>query len=169
MSSYQHNLDPVRAALLHDVGEAGWGNDRLGADAEEPGFEATLVIIEPAEQQELSEAFDREVPSGNFLVTRDPYGAVTLHEYASAPLARRAFSDLATAASPEPEDGTVTATGPPGSPYAVAIGGRRVGAATSVQQALAMLDGAMNAEQDWPDAWFVSDRGVAHRIDPGHR
>ncbi len=163
---YQHNPDPARAELLHQFAEQGWGNESIGGDAEEPGYQATLVLIEPAEQQEVSEAFDREVPPGNFLVTRDPHGAVTLHEYATAPLARQAFTDLATAAAPGPDDGTVTTTGPPGSPYAVALGGRRVGSAASIQQATAMLGEAMDAEQDWPDAWHVSDHGIAHRIDP---
>jgi hypothetical protein len=163
--NYQHNPDPARAEVLHQLAEHGWGNDSLD-DAEDAGYQATLVLIEPAEQQELSEAFDRDVPTGSFLVTRDPHGAVTLHEYATAPLARQAFTDLATAASPGPDDGTVTATGPPGSPYAVALGSRRVGAATSIQQAVTMLGDAMDAEQDRPDAWYVSDRGIAHRIDP---
>jgi len=163
---YHHNPDPARAELLHHVAEQGWGNESLGGDADEAAFEATLVLIEPAEQQELSEAFDREVPPGNFLVTRDPHGAVTLHEYATAPLARQAFRDLATAAGPGPDDGAITAMGPPGSPYAVVLGGRRVGSATSINRAVAMLGDAMDAEQDWPDAWYVSDHGIAHRIDP---
>jgi len=165
---YQHNPDPARAELLHHLAEQGWGNESIDAGTDD-GYEATLVVVEPAERQELSEAFDREVPPGNFLVTHDPRGAVTLHEYATASRARQAFTDLATAATPGPDDGTVTATGPPGSPYAVALAGRRVGSATSIQQAVAMLGDAMDAEQDWPDAWHVSDHGIAHRIDPGHQ
>jgi hypothetical protein len=164
---YQHNPDPARAELLHQLAEQGWGNDSIDTDAEEAGYQATLLLIEPDEQQELSEAFDREVPPGNFLLTRDPHGAVTLHEYATASHAKQAFTDLATTASPAPDDGTVTATGPPGSPYAVTLGGRRVGSATSLQQAVAMLRDAIDAEPDWPDAWHVSDHGIAHRIDPG--
>jgi hypothetical protein len=162
---YHHNPDPARAELLHLVAQEGWGNQSIDPGADD-GYEATLVLIEPAERHELSEAFDRDVPSGNFLVTRDPHGAVTLHEYTTAPLARQAFTDLATAASPGPDDGTITAAGPPGTRYAVALGGRLVGHASGLDQAVAILREAMDTEQDWPDAWFVSDHGIAHRIDP---
>jgi hypothetical protein len=163
---YHHNPDPARAELLHLVAQEGWGNESLSG-ADEAGFEATLVVIEPAEQQEVSQAFDRDIPAGSFLVTRDPHGAVTLHEYATASFARRAFTDLATAASPGPDDATITSAGPPGSRYAVALGGRLVGSATDIRPAVAMLRHAMDAEQHWPDAWHVSDHGIAHRIDPG--
>jgi hypothetical protein len=163
---FAHNHDPARAELLHHIAQQGWGNESVG-DTGDAGYEATLVLIEPAEQQEISEAFDHQIPSGNFLVTRDPHGAVTLHEYATAPLARRAFTDLATAAGPGPDDGTITSTGPPGSPYAVALGGRILGHTAGIEQAVAMLRDVMDAEQDWPDAWFVGDHDTAHRIDPG--
>src|SRR5881392_3698312 len=96
-SYYHHNPDPAQAALVHLVAQEGWGNESIDTGADD-GYEATLVVIEPAERHELSEAFDRDIPSGNFLVTRDPHGTVTLHEYTTAPLARQAFTDLATAA-----------------------------------------------------------------------
>jgi hypothetical protein len=156
--NYHHNPDPALAELLHLVAQEGWGNEHVAGDAD-AGYEATLVVIEPGEQQELSEAFDREIPSGNFLVTRDPHGTVTLHEYTTAPLARQAFTDLATAAGPGPDDGTITVAGPPGA-YTITLGGRLLGHVSGPEQAVAILREAMDTEQDWPDAWFVSDNGI---------
>jgi hypothetical protein len=161
---YHHNPDPALAELMHLVAQEGWGNESIDPDTGD-GYEATLVVIEPAERHELSEAFDRDIPAGNFLVTRDPHGVVTLHEYTTAPLARQAFTDLATATGPGPDDGTITAAGPPGS-YTSTLGGRQLGHATGLEQAAAMLRDAMDAEQDWADIWFVSGHGIAHRIDP---
>jgi hypothetical protein len=161
---YQHNPDPARAELLHLLAREGWGNQSIDPGADD-SYAATLVVIEPAERHELSEAFDRDIPTGNFLVTRDPHGTVTLHEYTTMPLARQAFTDLATAAGPGPDDGTITAAGPPGA-YTVTLDGRLLGHASGLEQAVAILRDAMDTEQDWPDTWYVSDHGIAHRIDP---
>lgn len=60
---YQHNPDPALAALLHQVVLDGWGNDSVG-DLEEDGVHASLLIVEPAEQQELTDAFDQAIPIG---------------------------------------------------------------------------------------------------------
>jgi hypothetical protein len=44
--------DPHLAELLHRVTAEGWGNDSVG-DLDQDGFHASLLIVEPAEQQEL--------------------------------------------------------------------------------------------------------------------
>jgi hypothetical protein len=54
---YECNRDPRLAELLHHITEEGWGNDSVG-DLDEDGFHASLLIVEPAERQELSDAFD---------------------------------------------------------------------------------------------------------------
>jgi hypothetical protein len=64
---------PQLAALLHHVTEEGWGNDSVG-DLEEDSFHASLLIVEPAERQELTEAFDRYIPAGTWIVTEDQQG-----------------------------------------------------------------------------------------------
>jgi integrase len=56
---YECNRDPRLAELLHHITEEGWGNDSVG-DLDEDGFHASLLIVEPAERQELSDAFDRD-------------------------------------------------------------------------------------------------------------
>ncbi len=33
-------------------------------------------------------------------------------------------------------------------------------------QALGMLRAAMDADQVWPDLWFITDHGNPHRLDP---
>jgi hypothetical protein len=66
---YEHNRDPQLAALLHEITAEGWGNDSVG-DLAKDGFHASLLIVEPAEQQELTDAFDRDIPAGNWTSTR---------------------------------------------------------------------------------------------------
>jgi hypothetical protein len=68
---YEHNRDPQLAELVHEVTEQGWGNDSAG-NLDEDGFHASLLIVEPADQQELTEAFDRAIPVGNWILTQDP-------------------------------------------------------------------------------------------------
>jgi hypothetical protein len=36
-----------------------------------------------------------------------------------------------------------------------------------LEQALGMLRAAMDVDRVWPDAWFISDHGNPHRINPG--
>jgi hypothetical protein len=50
--------------------------------------------------------------------------------------------------------------------YAVGLGGRFLGQARDLDQALGMLRAAMKADQVWPDVWFISDHGNPHRLDP---
>jgi hypothetical protein len=90
---YQHNPDPALAELLYTVTQEGWGNDRVG-DVEEDGFAASLLLVEPAEQQELTDAFDQPVPAGNFIVHEDRQGVVTVDQYPTPFHARRAFTAL---------------------------------------------------------------------------
>jgi hypothetical protein len=39
-----------------------------------------LLIVEPAERQELTEAFDRVIPAGNWILTEDQQGLVTMDQ-----------------------------------------------------------------------------------------
>jgi hypothetical protein len=78
--NYQYNPDPALAKLLHTVCLKGWANDSVG-DVEEDGFAASLLLIDPAEQQELADAFDQPVPAGNFIVHQDQQGVVTVDQY----------------------------------------------------------------------------------------
>jgi hypothetical protein len=57
-------------------------------------------------------------------------------------------------------------TGPLGAWYAVGLGGRFLGQARDLDQALGMLRAAMDADQIWPDVWFITDHGNPHRLDP---
>jgi hypothetical protein len=160
---YQHNPDPQLAELLHQITEEGWGNDSFG-DLYEDGFHASLLIVEPTEQQEFSEAFDRAIPVGNWILTQDQHGFVTLDQYPTPAAARYAFDDLPDLDVPGEEDGTITPTGPLGSRYEVALAGRFLGHADDMEQAIAMLRDAMDADRSWPDAWFISDHGNPHRL-----
>jgi hypothetical protein len=65
----------------------GWGNDSVG-DLEEDGFHASLLIVEPAERQELTEAFDRYIPAGTWILTEDQQGFVTVNYYPTPPATR---------------------------------------------------------------------------------
>jgi hypothetical protein len=163
--NYQHNPDPALAELLHTVTLEGWGNDSVG-DVEEDGFAASLLLVDPAEQQELTDAFDQPVPAGNFIVHEDQQGVVTLDQYPTPFHARRAFTALAASTGPGEEDATITPTGPLGAWYAVGLGGRFLGQARDLDQALGMLRAAMDADQVWPDIWFISDHGNPHRLNP---
>ena len=49
------------------------------------------------------------------------------------------------------EDGTITPAGP--------LGGRFLGYITDLDQAIALLHQAMDADHYWPDMWFISDHG----------
>jgi hypothetical protein len=162
--NYQHNPDPALVELLHTITQEGWGNDSVG-DLEEDGFAASLLLIEPAEQQELADAFDQSVPAGNFVVHEDRQGVVTVDQYPSPFHARRAFTALAASTGPGEEDATIMPTGPLGAWYAVGLGGRFLGEARDLEQALGMLREAMDADQVWPDVWFVSDHGNPQRLD----
>jgi hypothetical protein len=163
--NYQHNPDPALAELLHTVCLQGWGNDSVG-DLEEDGFAASLLLIEPAERQELTDAFDQPVPPGNFIVHQDQQGIVTVDQYPTPFHARRAFTALAGGTGPGEEDATIIPTGPLGAWYAVGLGGRFLGQARDLEQALEMLRAAMDSEQVWPDVWFISDHGNPHRLHP---
>jgi hypothetical protein len=160
---YEHNHDPQLAELLHYVTAEGWGNDSVG-NLDEDGFHASLLIVEPTEQQELSEAFDRAIPVGSWIVTEDQQGFVILDRYPTPAAARYAFDHLPDLDGPGEEDGTITSAGPLGSQYAVALAGSVLGYADDMEQAMAMLRAAMDADQYWPDAWFVSDHGNSHRL-----
>jgi hypothetical protein len=163
--NYQYNPDPALAELLDTVTLEGWGNDSVG-DLEEDGFAASLLLIEPAERQELADAFDQPVPAGNFIVRQDRHGVVTVEQYPTPFHARRAFTALAASTGPGEEDATIMSTGPLGAWYAVGLGGRFLGEARDLEQALGMLRAAMDADQVWPDVWFISDHGNPHRLDP---
>jgi hypothetical protein len=162
---YQHNPDPALAELLHTVTLQGWGNDSVG-DVQEDGFAASLLLVEPAEQQELTDAFDQPVPAGSFIVHEDQQGFVTVDQYPTPFHARRAFTALAAGTGPGEDDATITPTGPLGAWYAVGLGGRFLGEARDLDQAMGMLREAMDADQVWPDIWFISDHGNPHRLDP---
>jgi hypothetical protein len=162
--NYQHNPDPTLAELLHTVCLEGWGNESVG-DLEEDGFAASLLLIERGEQQELTDAFDQPVPVGNFIIRQDRYGVVTVDQYPTPFDARRAFTALAASTSPGEEDATIMPTGPLGAWYAVGLGGRFLGEARDLEQALGMLRAAMDAQQVWPDVWFISDHGNPQRLD----
>ncbi len=160
---YEHNRDPQLAELLHEVTADEWGNDSVG-DLDQDGFHASLLIIEPAEQQELTEAFDRAIPAGNWIVTEDHHGFVILDQYPTPAVARYAFDHLPDLDGPGEEDGTITPAGPLGSRYAVALAGSLLGYANDLEQATAMPRAAMDADRYWPDAWFISDHGNPHRL-----
>jgi hypothetical protein len=166
-SNYQHNPDPALAELLHTVCLEGWGNDSVG-DLEEDGFAASLLLVEPAEQQELTDAFDQPVPVGSFIVHQDRQGVVTVDQYPTPFHARRAFTALAASTGPGEEDATIMPTGPLGVWYAVGLGGRFLGEARDLEQALGMLRAAMDADQVWPDVWFISDHGNPQPLDLDH-
>jgi hypothetical protein len=147
---YGHNPDPQLAELLHQVTLEGWGNDSVG-DVDQDGFYASLLIVEPAEQSELTDAFDQTIPSGT--------GSSPRTSKASSPWTStqpRRPPDKHSLTSPTwtvPEDdGTITPAGPLGSRYAVALGGRFLGYATDLDQATAMLQDAMATDRYWPDA-----------------
>lgn len=162
-SRYEHNRDPRLAELLHQVTEEGWGNDSVG-DLDQDRIHASLLIIEAAEQQELTEAFDRDIPAGNWILTQDQHGLVTVEQYPTPAAAGHAFDHLPDTSGPGEEDGTITPAGPLGSRYAVALAGSFLGHADDMDQAIGMLRKAMDADRYWPDAWFISDHGNSHRL-----
>ena len=90
---YQHNQDPIPATLLHQVTLDGWGNNTVG-DLEEDGVHASLLIVEPAEQQVLTDAFNQPIPVGNWILTEDQHGWVTLAQYPTPQATRNAFTNL---------------------------------------------------------------------------
>jgi hypothetical protein len=104
---YEHNPDPQLAELLHHVTVEGWGNDSVG-DFDQDGLHASLLIVEPAERQELSEAFDRDIPAGNWILTQDQQGFVTLDHYPTPQAARHAFDHLPALDGPDEDEGTIT-------------------------------------------------------------
>jgi hypothetical protein len=162
---YAHNPDPQLAELLHQVSLDGWANDSTG-DVNQDGVHASLLIVEPTEQQELTDAFDQPIPPGNWVLLEDEQGFVTLDEYPSPQAARQAFTRLQDDwAGPGEDDGTITPAEPLGSLYAVALAGRFLGYATDLEQAKAMLRAAMATDRYWPDAWFISDHGNPDRLD----
>jgi hypothetical protein len=161
---YEHNRDPQLAELLNEVTEEGWGNDSVG-DLDQDGFHASLLIVEPVEQQELVEAFDRDIPAGNWILTEDQQSLVTVDQYPTPQAARHAFDHLPDLDCPGDEDGTITPAGPLGSRYGVALAGSFLGYADDMDQATEMLREAMDTDHYWPDAWFISDHGNPHRID----
>jgi hypothetical protein len=57
----------------------------------------------------------------------------------------------------------------PANRMALGLGGRFPGEARDLDQALVMLRKAMDADQVWPDVWFISDHGNAQRLDSGGR
>jgi hypothetical protein len=162
--NYRHNPDPALAELLHTVCVEGWGNDSVG-DLEEDGFAASLLLVDPAEQEELADAFDQPVPVGNFVVHQVRQGMVTVDQYPTPFHARRAFTALVASTGPGEEDATIMPTGPLGAWYAVGLGWRFLGEVRDMEQALGMLRAAMDAEQVWPDVWFISDHGNPQRLD----
>ena len=99
LGRYEHNSDPRLAMLLHEVTEQGWGNDSVG-DLDKDGFHASLLIVEPAERQELTEAFNRDIPAGNWILTEDQQGLVTMDQYPTAHAARCAFDHLPDSGGP---------------------------------------------------------------------
>jgi hypothetical protein len=106
--------------------------------------------VEPAERQELTEAFDRAIPAGNSVVTEDQQGIVTVDQYPTPQAARYAFDHLPDYGDRGEEDATITPAGPLGSRYAVALAGSFLGYADDMDQASAMLQEAMDADRYWP-------------------
>ena len=90
---YHQNRDPQLAELLHQLTLDGWANDSTG-DVDHDGFHASLVIVEPAEQPELTDAFDQPIPAGSWLLVEDEQGFVTLERYPTPLAARQAFTRL---------------------------------------------------------------------------
>jgi hypothetical protein len=110
---YSHNRYPELAALLHQVTLDGWANDSTG-DTDQDGFHASLIIVEPAEQQDLTDAFDHPIPAGNWILLEDDQGFVTVEQYPTARTARQGFNQLQDhSGGPAEDDGTITPAGPP--------------------------------------------------------
>jgi hypothetical protein len=120
--------------------------------------------VEPAEQQELTDAFAHTIPVGNWILTEDQQGFVMLAQYPTPQAARHAFTQLPDTDGPGEDDGAITPAGPLGSQCAVALGGRFLGYATDLDQATKVLQKAMDADRYWPDVWFISDHGNPHRL-----
>jgi hypothetical protein len=59
-----------------------------------------LLIVEPAERQELTEAFDRVIPAGNWILTEDQQGLVTMDQEPTVHAARCAFDHLPDSGGP---------------------------------------------------------------------
>jgi hypothetical protein len=105
---HARNPDPTLAALLHQVTLDGWADDSCG-DADTDGFHASLLIVEPTEQPELTDAFDQPIPVENWILTEDQHGYVTLAQYPTPQTARQAFTDLPDPDTPGEDDGIITA------------------------------------------------------------
>jgi hypothetical protein len=75
---YQHNRDCGWPSC--SAGSSTGGNDSIG-DLSGDGLHASLLIIELAEQQEFTEAFDRSIPAGSWILTHDQQGFVTVDQY----------------------------------------------------------------------------------------
>jgi hypothetical protein len=107
---YEHNRDPALAERLHRVSLDGGADDSVG-DVTEDGFHASLLIIEPAG------AAGPPVPAGNWLLTEDEQGLVTLDRYPTpgpparpSPASRRPPTTPAPTTRPTPSAGrTATA------------------------------------------------------------
>jgi hypothetical protein len=110
---YAHNQDPALAELVHQISLDGWADDSAG-DANEDGFHASLLIIGPTGQPEPAGAVDPPVPAGNWLLTEDEQGSVTLDRYPTPRAARQAFTRLqATTGGTGTDDQTHPCTGSP--------------------------------------------------------
>ena len=72
---------------------------------------ASLLIVKPTEQQELPEAFNRDLPAGNWILIQDQQGLVILDQYPTPAAARHTFDDLPDPDGPGEEDGTITPAG----------------------------------------------------------
>jgi hypothetical protein len=108
-----------------------------------------VLIVEPAEQQVLTDAFDRDVPAGNWIVTEDQHSFVTLDHYPTPQAARQAFTQLPDLDGPDEDDGTTAPAGPLGARYAVALGGRFLDYADAMDKAAAMqLEAGMREHFD---------------------
>jgi hypothetical protein len=164
---YKHNRDPQLAELLHHVTEQEWGNDSVG-DLDQDGFHASLLVIQPAEQQELTEAFDRAILAGSWVITEDQHGFIIVDrpDASCGPVRLRspARRRRSRGGGRHHHPG-----GALGSRYAVALAGSFLGYADDLERATAMLRAAMDADRYWPDAWFVSDQGNPTASTSGRR
>lgn len=109
---YEHNRDLQLAELLHQVTLEGWGNESAG-DVDQDGFHASLLIVEPAEQSEVTDAFDQPIPAGNWVLTQDEQGFVTLNQHPTPDAARQAFTRLQNDRSGPGDDETIARAEPP--------------------------------------------------------
>jgi tRNA G10 N-methylase Trm11 len=132
----------ARANLAHAAGQGAPGSGRvLQGDA-----------------RQFTSLLDPEVVGRVALVlTSPPYGS-SVHSQANAEPGR----DVAKWHDRSGRD----PAGSLGAWYAVELGGRFLGEARDLEQALGMLQAAMDAKQVWPDIWVISDHGNPHRLGP---